>query len=308
MASEISKLESPSLGAEKLERLRAPIAYYGGKGQMLSKLLPLLPPGKIYVEPFCGAASMLFAQPPRPVEVLNDLDGDVVNMFRCFQDRATFDNLRHRIMWTPYARAEFVSARAILAAPRAVEDAAAPPNIARAWARFVCGNQGFAAKYSSAAHLGRAFIWAAGAAATANKWLMRLSMLDAWRWRLMRVQIDCVDALKCIRYWDSPETVFYLDPPYVLGTRVAGSRAMYAHEMDNAAHAALIDLLLGLRGRAMISCYDHPIYSPLIKARWRVYRWDTACSAVGRTRGSKLRGSGSALKHAPRTEVAYVKA
>jgi DNA adenine methylase len=48
---------------------------------------------------------------------------------------------------------------------------------------------------------------------------MRLSMLDAWRWRLMTVQIDCRDALEVIRYWDSPDTLFYVDPPYVSETR-----------------------------------------------------------------------------------------
>jgi DNA adenine methylase len=65
---------------------------------------------------------------------------------------------------------------------------------------------------------------------------MRLSMLDAFRWRLMRVQIDCVDALKCIKYLDNPRAVFYVDPPYVPDTRVRGSRNVYKHEADLAHH------------------------------------------------------------------------
>lgn len=85
------------------------------KGNMLSKLLPLIPAGgRPYCEPYAGAASVFWSRDPAPVEVLNDLDDRIVNLFRVLQDREQFEELRHRIMWTPYARAEFGRALDIL--------------------------------------------------------------------------------------------------------------------------------------------------------------------------------------------------
>jgi len=97
------------------EKLRAPVQWVGGKGQMIAKLMPLVPEGgEPYCEPYMGAASLFFARDQAPVEVLNDFDGDLVNLFRCLQDKDSFDELRHRLMWTPYARAEFARAQAVL--------------------------------------------------------------------------------------------------------------------------------------------------------------------------------------------------
>ena len=64
-----------------MRRLHSPFVYSGGKGKMIKKLLPLLPRGKIYVEPYCGSAAVFFAKQPSPQEVLGDLDDRVVNFF-----------------------------------------------------------------------------------------------------------------------------------------------------------------------------------------------------------------------------------
>ena len=95
---------------------------------------------------------------------------------------------------------------------------------------------------------------------------MRLSMLDTWRWRLMMVQIDCRDALEVIRYWDSPDTLFYVDPPYINETRKTLNA--YAHEMSTEQHKELVKLLLGIKGKAVVSGYEHPLYSPFAQAGW----------------------------------------
>lgn len=117
---------------------RAPVRWYGGKGRMLAKLLPVVPEGGApYCEPYCGAASLFWRRPPAPVEVLNDLNGDLVNLFRCIQDLALFEDLKHRLTWTLYSRAEFVRALEILASDEAA-------GVTRAWAFFVAQNQGFA--------------------------------------------------------------------------------------------------------------------------------------------------------------------
>jgi len=281
------------------ERLRAPFKYFGGKGQMLAKLLPLLPSHQVYVEPFCGAASLFFAKQPSPVEVLNDLNEDVVNVFRVLQNKETHEELRFRLMYTPYARAEFVRAIEMLGQGNLTP-------VDRAWAFMVRQNMGFSGtKRTDGGCWSRAFVSAQGCADTCNSWLMRLSMLDAWRWRLMRVQIDCRDALEVIRYWDSPGTLFYVDPPYVSETRK--DRSVYAYEMTNEQHKELVELLVGIKGKAVVSGYEHSLYSPFAQAGWKVHKFQTACHAAGRWRGSGLQGNGAASAKVPRTEVVWVK-
>jgi DNA adenine methylase len=281
------------------EKLRAPFKYFGGKGNMLAKLLPLLPSHKVYVEPFCGAASLFFAKPTSPVEVLNDLNEDVVNVFRVLQNKETHEELRFRLMYTPYARSEFVRAIEML-------DRKDLTPVDRAWAFMVRQNMGFGGKAgANGGDWGRVFGPNRGCAKTCNEWLMRLSMLDAWRWRLMTVQIDCRDALEVIRYWDSPDTLFYVDPPYVTETRK--TLGAYAHEMSAEQHEKLVELLLGIKGKAVVSGYEHPLYSPFVRAGWEVHKFHTACSAAGRVRGSGLQGGGSASAKVPRTEVVWVK-
>lgn len=152
---------------------------------------------------------------------------------------------------------------------------------------------------------GRAFTSCNGVAETTSKWIGRIGLLDAWRDRIQRVQIDNRDALDVIRYWDSPGTVFYCDPPYVSGTRTKGTRSAYRHEADDAHHAALVETLLGVKGACCLSGYDHPIYAPLEDAGWEKTEWRTSCCAAGRVRGSGLQGKGAATTKVPRTEVLW---
>jgi DNA adenine methylase len=279
------------------DRLRAPVRWYGGKGKMVAKLRRHVPlGGRPYCEPYMGAASLLFARPPAPVEVLNDLDGDLVNLFRCLQDRRHYRDLRHRLRYTLYARAEFGRALDILAS-----DERDP--VLRAWAFFVSRNQGFSGVARTIGNWSRTFVSNGGCADTVNCWLMRLAMLDAWHQRLLLVQIEQRDALEVIRYWDTPETVFYVDPPYHHETRQ--DRQVYAVESDHDHHVQLVETLLACKGAVVLSGYDHPVYAPLTDAGWSVTRYETACHAAGRWRGSGLQGSGSCRENVPRTEVVW---
>jgi DNA adenine methylase len=284
----------------KPSRVIAPVQWYGGKGALAARIVPLIPPGKVYVEPYCGAASIFWHIPPREVEVLNDLHSELVTLFRVMQDRKQLDELTHRLAWTPYARAEFRRAREM-------EGQLGLSDVDRAWAFFVRQNQGFSGIAKTEGNWSRAFTSQRGMAVPANSWRGRLASIAVWHDRLSRVQIDSIDALQCIRYWDSPDTVFYLDPPYVHATRSKGKRSEYRHEQDDEHHRQLVELLLGIEGQAVLSGYDSPIYRPLDEAGWHVHRIETACRAATRGRGSKLRGAGAALQHAKRTEVLWIK-
>jgi DNA adenine methylase len=285
----------------KPNRTMAPFRWYGGKGNLVKRIIPLLPREDIttYVEPFAGAASVFWALPrPYSVEVLNDLYGDIINLFRCLQNPETFEQLLHRLIWTPYSRAEFRRALEIL------DDPTSSP-LDRAWAFYVAYGQGFSGTADTEGNWSRVLTESSsGMAKTADRWRKRLTQLPRFHDRLTRVQLDSVDALKCIRYWDSPTTLFYLDPHYVHETRA--SKDDYTHEMSNEQHTALVDTLFALQGKAVLSGYDHPIYQALDEAGWQRVEIQTAAHAAGRIRGSKLLGDGAALEHAQRTEVIWL--
>lgn len=279
-------------------RTMAPVWWYGGKGNLARTLMPHLPDGRMYVEPYCGAASMFWhLNPPRKVEVLNDLNGDIVNLFRVLQDPAMFETFAHRITWTLYSFAEFQKAR------RCESD----DPIDRAWAFFVRQNQGFSGKCTCDGDWGRVFTEKRGMADTACNWRGRIKLLSDWHNRLSRVQLDSRDALDVIRYWDSPDTVFYLDPPYIHDTRAKGKLKEYKHECDDDHHRALVDTLLNIQGQAMLSGYAHPIYESLESAGWRRLDFETACHAAGKGRNSGLQGAGAAMAKVPRTETVWIK-
>jgi DNA adenine methylase len=282
-------------------RPMAPFLWVGGKGNLARWILRYLPKGHIYVEPFAGAASVFWHLPePYPVEVLNDLDDCIVNLYRVLQDREKFRKLLHRLIWTPYSRAEFARALEILKDPEA-------DDVSRAWAFFVAQNQGFGGLARSVGNWGRALTSIKrGTAERTSKWRSRLKLLTYWHERLSRVQIDSVDALQAIRYWDTPGTVFYVDPPYVPETRGDYQTSRYRHEFELEDHQRLVETLLQIKGKVLLSGYDHPVYHPLEEAGWGKITRETVCYAAPRTRVSGILGPGSAKAKAPRTEVLWM--
>jgi DNA adenine methylase len=282
----------------KKDILRAPFVWFGGKGLMIKKLMNHVPlGGKPYCEPFAGAATLFFARPPAPVEVLNDIDGDIVNLFKCLQDKNAFDELAHRLRYTLYSRQEFGEAIEIIKSN--TED-----KIKKAWAFFVLLNQGMSGiKANTIGHWSRAFTSNRGMAKNTNRWLMRLSMLEDWHKRLLMAQIDNRDALEVIKYWNTDEAVFYIDPPYIQDTRKF--KKAYCQELDNDYYQNLVKVILDCKGAVVLSGYEHDIYQPLIDADWDCTKYHTACHAVGKIRGSKLVGENSAKQHLPRIECVF---
>jgi len=272
--------------------------WFGGKGLLFRKILPYLTtPHQVYVEVYGGGASVLLNKPPSPIEVLNDIDSEVVNIFRVAQDEAKFKELKHRLEWTLYSRAEFVKALDIL------QNETITDPVLRAWAFFVAQNQGFSGKNSRNFSEG---CWSRGFTNNvATVFTNKVSKLDLIRERLKHVQVDNIEAIACIQYWDSSDTLFYLDPPYIHDTRK--SKQDYHHEADDNHHRLLVDTLLSIKGQAVLSGYEHEIYEPLLQNGWHKVEIDTSCHAAGRVRGSKLRGEDAARQHVNRVEVLYLK-
>src|SRR6516225_6569768 len=99
--------------------------------------------------------------------------------------------------------------------------------------------------------------------------------------RVRTVQIEHGGWLEIVESYDTPNTLFYCDPPFVKSTRRSGK---YQHEMDNAEHRELVEVLLSIQGRVVVSGYRNAIYRPLEEAGWKCVDVPTICYAVGRTR------------------------
>lgn len=302
--SEIIKIDDAVVDQIPLpNRIMAPFVWVGGKGNMAKWIMQNLPLDgvKCYVEPYSGAASVFWHLPkPFPVEVLNDIDKRIVTLFRVLQSPDKFLEFRHRVLWTPYAREEIGRAIDILNNWDKHDD------IQRAWAFYVAVNQSIGGTVADKQYSwGRVFISHRGMAETCCRWRGRMKYLTYWHDRLTRVQIDNRDALEAIRYWDSPETLFYVDPPYVPTTRI--DKKVYASEPDEEYHIKLVDVLLQVKGQVVLSGYENPIYKRLEESGWEKLSRTTSCHAAGRVRGSKIRGLGAASKHVKRVEVMWVK-
>ncbi len=258
-------------------RLRSPIVWFGGKSGMVSKLLPLLPPEKtikIYVEVFGGGANLLFAREPSGIEIYNDLDSGLVNFFRVMRDPKKFGKFYHYAINTPYSREEFLYCRdswinckdeALKAYHWYVKNRMSFAGLGRSWGRTVTSST-------------------RGMAEAPASWMSILEMLPLIHKRLMRVQIEQKDFRNIIADYDTADTFFYCDPPYVPATRRDGK---YEHEMTIEDHEDLIGMLLTIKGKAILSGYAHPVHQPLEAAGWERRDFETLCHTTGRTRGSK---------------------
>lgn len=272
-------------------RLRAPIPYFGGKHNMAGKLSPLFPSHQTYVEVFGGAGSLLFAKMPSPVEVYNDIDSDLVNFMRVLRDQKLFPDFYHRACLSPYSREEWTFCRDHLN-----DD---PNPVERARRFFVL------ARFSFSGLVGNSF----GICVTGSKSGMVqkasayhgvLGILPRLSERMTSVLIENRDFRTIIRLYDTENTFFYLDPPYVPETRRSGA---YKHEMTTDDHRELLEILRTIKGKAMLSGYPNDLYDSL---GWRKKTWSVHCNAAGRTRASGLQGVGAVTRLQKRTECAWM--
>lgn len=274
--------------------MRSPIKWLGGKGKMASKLMALVPRHHIYVEPFGGGASMLFAKAPSPVEVYNDIDSGLVNFFRVLRDPETFGQLQRMVELTPHSKEEYYTSL------REWEATADP--VERAYRWFVVARQSFGG------HFGASWGYSltesiSGMSKDTATWLSAIQLLPEVSARLLRVQVDNSDWQAVLDRYDGPSTFFYCDPPYVTDTRKGGE---YRHELTDGMHAQLVQRLLSLKGKAMLSGYGHPIYQPLEDAGWVRMDFETVCHVAGRTRNSKLQGAGNVVTQQKRIESVWL--
>lgn len=263
--------KAPAL-VEKLRRKKLiAFGWYGGKFSHLDWLLPLLPKTPYYCEPFAGSAAVLLNREPSTVETYNDLDGEVAAFFRVLRDHG--EELTKAIALTPFSREEFALACKL-------DPEVAPLERAR---RFYVRARQVRTGLAQTASLGR---WAnckdtsrAGMSGVVSRWFGGVEALPQIAARLLRVQIENRPAVDVIRLYDSPDTLFYLDPPYVHETR--GDSKAYKFEMTDEQHQHLADALNAAKGKVAVSNYDCELYRKFFpERRWHKFSIETTNHAT----------------------------
>lgn len=226
------------------------LKYYGSKFRLAQWIIAHFPKHRHYVEPFGGAANVLLVKPPSILETYNDLNNHIVNFFSVLRNQP--EQLIEQINLTPWARKEFE----YCLDERDVDN---PIEMARRLFVRLCMSYQSAFK---SCHSNWRRHKNGKRAAFAD---VRLDNLRAASERLKVVQIESRDAFKLIEEMDSPETLFYLDPPYVLKTR--SQRNAYSHEMTDGDHYQFAELLYGVQGFVVLSGYPSAIYAELFEAK-----------------------------------------
>lgn len=239
------------------------LRYHGGKWRIAPWIIGFMPEHRTYVEPFGGGGSVLMRKPRCYAEVYNDLDGEIVNLFRVARDHGA--ELVRRVELTPFARDEFN----ISYTPDADPVEQARRTMVRASMGF--GSSGINPRNKTG------FRGSATRTGThpGTDWgnhpinLMRVVS------RLRGVVIENKDAVEVMLYHDSPTTLHYVDPPYVHDSRTWNSgKGAYKHEMTDDDHRRLAECLNSLQGMVILSGYHSDLYDELYS------EWDRAeCAA-----------------------------
>ncbi len=243
--------------------IQSPLNYFGGKFYLASWIISHFPEHKIYVEPFGGAAHVLCRKDPSAsaLEVYNDLNEDMVNLFRVLQDESKTEKLLFLLKFTPHSRKWFCDLRDCKYLPPGIDE-----SLCQAYRTLVLMKLSFAGRCindkgswsfdKSSGRVGKAFI-------RMPEKLQKL--ID----RIRRVQIDFLDFRDVIKRYDSPDTFFYCDPPYY------EKEHYYKGNFSKKDHQDLANLLNNIQGKACLSYYDFPqIREWYPESKWRIERRD----------------------------------
>ena len=247
------------------------LKYPGSKWNIAGQLVGLIPPHRSYVEPYFGSGAVLFTKPPSAIETVNDLDGDVVNLFKCIQQDS--GRLARLVMTTPFSR-EVYDRQFEPDSSCASRYQRAAGFLVRLWQAHGSRNDGYKSgwKYDATGREKMYSLW---------NWYRLPDWIIEIAERLRRVQIECRPALEVIERLNYPNVFMYIDPPYMLNTRAAKQR-QYQHEMTDADHEELLKAILRSRAKIMVSGYESDMYNEYLHG-WHKESF-ASCAEGGRPR------------------------
>lgn len=242
---------------------RPVVRYPGGKYKLAKWIISHFPAHELYVEPYGGGASVLMHKPKTKSEIYNDLNGDIVNVFRVLRDPKQAKELERVLRLTPFAYEEYRKAYEPCEDP--VERARRV--IFRSFASI--GSDGVFREHSGFRGLKNYQT----TVTAAQEWARYPNAIDAFVDRLKYVLIENRDAIHVMKLYDRKETLFYVDPPYLMSTRTTDS-VTYTSEMTEQDHIDMATVLHNLKGMIVLSGYQSELYQDLF-SDWKLVKKST---------------------------------
>jgi DNA adenine methylase len=242
---------------------------FGAKARVAPLLIALMPPRvRVYVEVFAGSAAVLLQKPPHTSEHVNDMDGDIVNLFRCMRHDEALQDLCHIVSLTPWAEAEFLQIRESPTLSERLEGAGLidQPDVERAWKYLVRSWQGVSGD-DPAGTTGWRYDKTANKV-VAKQWdhLPKRLQLAAARLKLVHVHqkpaIDMVD-----RFGQDKNTILFVDPPYPLASINTHGKGAYRHLMTDQEHENMACSLLACKAAVIVTMAKNTVYGRVLE-RW----------------------------------------
>lgn len=247
---------------------RSVLKYHGGKSQ-LAKKHTIYEPSRYSIFGDCcvgGGSFLCVKDRPGVSEFANDTYAELTNFFRVLQGEDTYERFKKKVENTPFSQIEFLDAS---------QDAALVPDVDRAHAFFVRNRQsrqGLETDFATRTRRLRR-----NRNENASAWNSAIDGLDEFRDRIRWVEIREMDVEAFIDLLDSPSTFFYVDPPYLSETRVAGE---YAVEMTPEQHRSLLEKLSGIEGKFMLCGYPSEMYAEFTQQNgWNTVEFEVSKSS-----------------------------
>lgn len=232
-------------------KVRSPLIWFGGKGKVAQLIINYMPPHRSYIEPFGGAAHVIAQKPRAPHEVYNDIDGDLVNFIMIARDQP--EKLCRACETLPYSRELYErwksepmpsdpfdrAVRFFYLNRSGIAKGNGPGTYKTGWRHSTQFTQNPAVGYQSACKL-----------------------ISSFSERMKGVMIEHDDFRRVIEKYDSTDTLFYVDPPYI------GREKYYAGGFTEKDHRELAEILNNIKGKAIVSYYDDPLLTELYP-NWR---------------------------------------
>lgn len=230
--------------------MKAIMKYPGSKWSIANWIISFFPEHHSYLEPFLGSGAVLFNKPRSDIETVNDLDGNVVNLFEWIKKDP--EKLAHEIYWTPYARQAYEDTFTRVPAD----------SLQQAVDFYIRLNMGYGYRTNGYREGWKNDVQGRERAYAAMDWGKLPGKVMEAAERFRGVQIENRPAVDVIQRFNYPNVLVYADPPYVLSTR---SGKQYQNEMDDKAHNDLLDVLLAHKGTVILSGYENDLYNSRLK-------------------------------------------
>ena len=248
------------------------ISWEGGKRILAQQLVAMMPEHKCYVEVFGGGGWVLFRKDPSKAEVYNDLNSDLVNLYKVV--RNDLDRFKGRQFYLLSSREEYKRFMADIRTREFQDD------VDRAIAFYYCLRNSFGGKVFGGYGYGTT---------QRSKYRAGLKRLDEAHERLQHVYIEHLSFERLIPNYDRPHTLFYCDPPYAMEMARPGG-ALYQHSFTEEDHVRLRDILKGIKGKFILSYDDHPFVRKLYKARcFRIHQVDRVLRSLNQRPGREAK-------------------